>query len=353
MSDIEFKNRPELNIAGRLVGINYDPLVIAELGINHGGSLKIAKEMVDAAAAVGVEIIKHQTHIVEDEMSSEAKKVIPGHTKESIYEIMSKCALDEKDERALQDYVHSKGMIFISTPFSRAAADRLISMDIPAFKVGSGECNNYPLLNHIADFGKPIILSTGMNSIESIQKAVRIFRDKKVPFALLHCTNVYPTPPEIVRLNAINQLMIVFPDAVVGLSDHTITNYPSIGAVALGASILERHFTDKMDREGPDIVCSMDPKACGELIQASRIVKLARDGSKGPVIQEKSTIDFAYASVVTIKEIKKGESLTKENIWVKRPGTGEILAEFYETLLGKKAKRNVEIDIQLSWKDVE
>ncbi|MCF8266100.1 MAG: N-acetylneuraminate synthase family protein [Ignavibacteriales bacterium] len=353
MSDIELKNRPELNISGRLVGMNYDPLVIAELGINHGGSLKVAKEMVDAAAAVGVEIIKHQTHIVEDEMSSEAKKVIPGHTKESIYEIMAKCALDEKDERALQDYVHSKGMIFISTPFSRAAADRLISMDIPAFKVGSGECNNYPLLNHIAEFGKPIILSTGMNSIESIQKAVRIFRDKKVLFALLHCTNVYPTPPEIVRLNAIKELMIAFPDAVVGLSDHTITNYPSIGAVALGASILERHFTDKMDREGPDIVCSMDPKACGELIQASRIVKLARDGCKGPVVQEKSTIDFAYASVVTIKEIKKGESLTKENIWVKRPGTGEILAEFYETLLGKKAKRNVEIDIQLSWKDVE
>jgi len=353
MSDQVFVKHPELNIAGRLVGFNYNPLVIAELGINHGGSLEVAKQMVDAAARVGVEVIKHQTHIVEDEMSSEAKKVIPGHTKESIYEIMAKCALDEKDERALQEYVHSKGLIFISTPFSRAAADRLISMDVPAFKVGSGECNNYPLLNHIADFCKPIILSTGMNTIESIQKAVKIFRDKQVPFALLHCTNVYPTPPEIVRLNAINELRISFPDAVVGLSDHTITNYPSIAAVALGASILERHFTDKMDREGPDIVCSMDPKACKELIVASRIVKLARDGGKGPVVQEKSTIDFAYASVVTITEIKKGERLTKENIWVKRPGTGEILAEFYETLLGKKAKRDVEIDIQLSWKDVE
>lgn len=353
MSDQVFVMHPELNIAGRLVGFNYNPLVIAELGINHGGSLEVAKQMVDAAAKVGVEVIKHQTHIVEDEMSSEAKNVIPGHTKESIYDIMAKCALNEKDEKLLQEYVRAKGMIFISTPFSRAAADRLIAMNVPAFKVGSGECNNYPLLNHIADFGKPIILSTGMNTLESISKAVNIFRSKRVPYALLHCTNVYPTPPEIVRLNAINELKIAFPDAVVGLSDHTVTNYPCIASVALGASILERHFTDRLDREGPDIICSMDPSGCRELIEASKIVKLARDGVKGPVIQEKPTIDFAYASVVTIKSIKKGSVLSKENIWVKRPGTGEILAEDYERVLGRVAAKDIENDRQLTWKDLE
>ena len=150
--------------------------------------------------------------------------------------------LDEADELALKEYVESKGAIFISTPFSRAAADRLQKFDVPAYKIGSGECNNYPLIEHVASFGKPIILSTGMNGIESISIAVDIFRRNKIPYALLHCTNVYPTPPELVRLGAIIELQNAFPDAVVGLSDHTLSNYACLGAVATGASILERHF---------------------------------------------------------------------------------------------------------------
>lgn len=344
---------PFFEIGGRKIGYDFDPLVVAELGINHGGSIDIAKKMVDAAAGAGTEIIKHQTHIVEDEMSKEAKNVIPGHTKESIYDIMSKCALGEEEEKELQDYVIKKGMIFISTPFSRAAADRLEKMNVPAFKIGSGECNNYPLIKHIASFGKPIILSTGMNTLDSISEAVNIFRQYKIPYALLHCTNVYPTPPELVRLNAITELRNKFPDAVVGLSDHTTTNYPCIAAVALGAAILERHFTDSMDRIGPDIICSMDPTACKELITASRIVRKARDGKKGPVKEEKPTIDFAYASVVSISKIKKGDTFSYSNIWVKRPGTGEILAVDFERLLGKKAKSDIPADTQLCWKDVE
>ena len=185
---------PSFEIAGRPVGYDYDPLVIAEIGINHEGSLSTALEMVDAAHQCGAEVIKHQTHIVSDEMSPAARDVIPGNSDVSIYEIMRRCSLDEADERKLMEYVHSKGMIFISTPFSRAAADRLNRFGVPAYKIGSGECNNYPLLEHIAKFGKPIILSTGMNSIESVRKAVEIFRNYKVPYALLHCTNIYPTP---------------------------------------------------------------------------------------------------------------------------------------------------------------
>jgi len=163
---------PIIEIAGRKIGHDYPPLVIAEIGINHEGSLKVAKEMVDAAMRAGVEMIKHQTHIVEDEMSSEAKEVIPGNADISIYDIMKRCALNEEDELELKTYVENKGMIFISTPFSRAAANRLQKFDVPAFKIGSGECNNYPLLEHIAEFCKPVILSTGMNSIETIKKAV-------------------------------------------------------------------------------------------------------------------------------------------------------------------------------------
>ena len=143
-----------------------------------------------------------------------------------------------------------------------------------------------------------------------------------------------------------------FSDAIIGLSDHTVTNYPALGAIALGASIIERHFTDSMEREGPDISCSMDPQALKELIQGSKIIKQARGGRKGPVEAEKPTIDFAYASVVTIKEINAGEEFSMNNLWVKRPGTGEIMAVDFESIIGKKATRSIADDAQLKWADI-
>lgn len=343
---------PFIEIANRKIGPNYPPLVIAELGINHEGSLKVAKEMVDAAHKAGVEMVKHQTHIVGDEMSAAAKKVIPGNATVSIYEIMERCALNEEDELKLKNYVESKGMIFISTPFSRAAANRLEKMKVPAYKIGSGECNNYPLLEHIAAFGKPVILSTGMNTIESIQKAVAIFDKYQVPVALLHTTNLYPTPSYLVRLGAMTAMHQAFPDKVFGLSDHTLNNNACFGAVALGASILERHFTDTMQRTGPDIVCSMDEQVANELIIGSKEIWQMRGGIKAPAKEEQVTIDFAFATVCAIAPIKKGEPFTKENIWVKRPGTGEILAEHYNELLGKVALRDIVNDEQVSWGDV-
>lgn len=342
---------PYFEIAGRKIGPDYPPLVIAEIGINHEGDLEVAKAMVDAAQRAGAEVVKHQTHIVADEMSGAAKKVIPGNATVSIYEIMERCALNEADEWALKTYVESKGMIFISTPFSRAAAERLKKFDIPAYKIGSGECNNYPLLEHIAAFGKPVILSTGMNTIESVQKAVAIFDRYQVPVALLHTTNLYPTPIPLVRLGAMTQLHEAFPDKVFGLSDHTLNNHACLGAVALGASILERHFTDHMQRTGPDIVCSMDEQACRELIVGSHEIWQMRGGEKRPAAEEQVTIDFAFATVCSIAPIAEGEALTKDNIWVKRPGTGKILAEHYDSLLGKKATRAIAADEQLDFSD--
>ena len=261
-----------IEIAGRKIGAEYPPLVIAEIGINHEGRLEVAKEMVDAAFRAGVEIVKHQTHIVEDEMSGAAKKVIPGNSDVSIYEIMDRCSLNEQEEFQLKEYVESKGMIFISTPFSRAAADRLRDWDVLAYKIGSGECNNYPLLEHIASFGKPIILSTGTNTIESVAKAVSIFEKHQVQYALLHTTNLYPTPNRLVRLGAMQEMANHFSGITFGLSDHTLTNHACLAAVALGASILERHFTDHMGRTGPDIVCSMDEENCKALIEGSHII---------------------------------------------------------------------------------
>ena len=339
-------------IQNRAIGLDYPPLVVAEIGINHNGCLASAKKMVDAAVDAGIEVIKHQTHVIEDEMSPEAKKVIPGNSSKSIYQIMEECSLNEEDEIELKSYVEKKGKIFISTPFSRAAAERLERMDVKAYKIGSGECNNYPLLEHVASYGKPIILSTGMNNINDIQIAVEIFRKANVPYALLHTTNIYPTPNHLVRLGAMTQLQQEFPDAVIGLSDHTISNHACFGAVALGASILERHFTDSMERDGPDIVCSMDPLAASDLITGANILFEERGGVKGPVKEEAATIDFAFATVVTIAPIKAGEKFTKENIWVKRPGTGKIKAIKFNNIIGKTALSDILKDVHLSPEDI-
>ena len=308
--------------------------------------------MVDTAIESGIEIIKHQTHIVEDEMSQEATKKKVGYLGKTIFELMNECSLNEQQEFELKQYVEDKGAIFISTPFSRAAANRLAEFDVPAYKIGSGECNNYPLIKHICSFGKPIILSTGMNTIDSVTKAVNIIEDHSIPYALLHTTNIYPTPPHLVRLGAMVELQESFPNAVIGLSDHTTTNHACFGAVALGASILERHYTDSMDRVGPDIENSMDPKAAKDLIDGANIIKKERGGVKGPVNEEKSVIDFAYASVVSISDIDKGDIFTEENIWVKRPGTGPFYAEEYEDILGKTASRKIKVDSHIQKNDI-
>lgn len=343
---------PEFSIGARKVGLAYEPLVIAEIGINHEGSLDTAINMVDAAYEAGAEVIKHQTHIVEDEMSEEAKQVIPGNADVSIYDIMTRCALGEDDEWRLMQYVVSKGMQFISTPFSRAAAHRLQRMGIPAFKIGSGECNNYPLIRLVASFGKPVIVSTGMNNLCSVAKAVAILRAAHVPFALLHCTNVYPTPHELVRLGGMTALAQAFPDAVIGLSDHTVDNYACLGAVALGASVLEKHFTDKMSRPGPDIVCSMDPTALADLMAGSRAIFKARGGEKTHAPEEAVTMRFAFASVVADADIAAGDRFSEQNLWVRRPGTGDFHAEDYETLIGRTASRFIRKGSQLRRDDV-
>lgn len=342
-----------IQIQNRKIGLMYEPLVIAELGINHNGSLSVAKEMVLSAKRAGVEILKHQTHIIEDEMSSLAKKTIPGNSQKSIYEIMQECALDEEEERELKEFVEEQGMIFLSTPFSRAGADRLERLGVSAYKIGSGEMNNFPLLKHIASFGKPMIVSTGMNSLESVKKAVRVLEEYKVPFALLHTTNLYPTPPHLVRLGAMVEMGNTFPSIPIGLSDHTLNNNACKSAIALGASIVERHFTDRKNRVGPDIVCSMDESECKDLILSAKEIFAMRGGKKEPTKEEQVTIDFAFSTCVSIAPIKKGEILSSENLWVKRPGVGEIKAEFYEEILGKRAKCDIDNDTHITWEMID
>ncbi|MGA2184401.1 MAG: N-acetylneuraminate synthase family protein [Bryobacteraceae bacterium] len=340
-----------MTVAKRRIGPGHPPLVVAEIGINHEGNVDKAVQMIDDAASAGCECVKFQTHVVEDEMIPNG--VVPANASESIWDIMARCALGEQDERRLKLHAESKGLIFLSTPFSRAAADRLERLGVAAYKIGSGECNNYPLVEHIARFGKPVILSTGMNNLESVDKSVAIFRRHGIPFALLHCTSMYPTPYGAVRLGALGQLAERFPDAVIGLSDHSLSNYPCLGAVALGACILERHFTSNKAWPGPDIPISMSPEDLKQLVEGSRAIHEALGGRKDVLPGEEPTIRFAHASVVAIRDIAAGEPLTCENTWVKRPGTGEIRAEDFPRVLSRRAARNIRKDEQLQWASVQ
>ncbi len=343
---------PSFNIGSRRIGIDYEPLLIAELGINHGGSLEVAKTMIDSAYKAGIEVVKHQTHIPSDEYSLEGKDTIPGNANISILEIMEKCALSETDEFELYQYARNKGLTFISTPFSLGALDRILNFDLPAIKIGSGECSNYPLLKKVGESKKPIILSTGMNNISSIKKAINCLTKNNI--ALLHTTNLYPTPHEYVRLSAMIDLHENFPNYVYGLSDHTTDSTSSIGAVALGASIIERHFTDTRSRKGPDIICSMDEKDAKALIKQMKIMKscLSPGSKKEAHPSEKVTIDFAFASVVSISDIKPNQKIKENDIWVKRPGTGEISAENYDKVIGRIANKYIPKNQQIRWSDL-
>lgn len=341
-----------MQIAGRKIGPEQPPLVIAEIGINHGGDLEVAKRMVAAAASAGCEIIKHQTHIVEDEMTPEAKTIVPPNADISIWEIMENCALSPKDETALKDFTESLGLIWFSTPFSRAAADFLNGIDVPAFKIGSGECDNIPLIRHIARFGKPIIMSTGMQSIESIGASVAVLEASGVDYALLECTNLYPSPAEIVSLKGVTELKRAFPNAVVGFSDHSIGPEMALASVALGASILERHFTDTRYREGPDISCSMDPAELKHLIDRSKEIHIAARNEKQRTSAEEGVYRFARSSVVADRDLTAGTVLTEADIWARRPGSGEIPGYEFDKVLGRTLTRDLPRNTQLTWADL-
>jgi N-acetylneuraminate synthase len=341
-----------IKLNNQIIGENYPPCIIIDLGINHSGSLEKAIYLTDLAIKNGAKVIKHQTHIADAEMSLEAKHIIPGNSKKSIYSIIKKFSLSYEDERKLMNYIKQKKRIFISTPFCKEAVDRLVEFDIPLFKIGSGECNNYPLVEYICKKKKPIILSTGMNDIRSVAKSVKIIRKYKIPYVLLHCTNIYPTPPHLVRLEAMLELKKNFKDAIIGLSDHTETIFTSLGAVSLGASVIEKHFTDNKKSTGPDMTASLDPEELKMLINGSNIIHSAKKGPKKAVKEEAKTIAFAFASISATKNINKGELLSERNIFPIRPGTGYFKIKDYYKLLGKKAKKNIKKGFQLKKKDV-
>ena len=338
-----------MKIGNRSIGPNEPPLIIAEIGINHGGSLDVAKSMVDLIVQSGCECVKHQTHIIEDEMTDEAKAIFPPNANKSIWDVMKECSLNLDEEQELKEYAENLGLIWISTPFSRMAADFLDEIDVPAFKIGSGEADNLPLINHIAQKGKPIIMSTGMQSIKSLKNSVNILEKSGVEYALLECTNLYPSPPEIVSLQGIQELKEAFPKALVGFSDHSIGPHIALASVALGACIIERHFTDTRYRSGPDITCSMDPAELRLLVDRSIEIHKALMNPKQRTEPEESVYKFARASVVADRDMAAGHIITEKDIWVRRPGSGEIPGYKYNDIIGKKLRLDVKKNHQFKW----
>jgi sialic acid synthase SpsE len=340
----------DIRLGDRSIGDTHPPLVIPEIGINHEGSFDKAMQLVDAAVAAGAECVKFQSHITEAEMVP--TDMTPGEiSRERLWDIIKRCELTAEEERALKDYCDDKGILYLCTPFSREAADRLEAMGVAGYKIGSGECNNLPLLRHIARKGKPIILSTGMNDLASVRRSVAAIREFDCPVALMHCTSAYPTPYEHVRLGAIAQLRDEF-GIPVGLSDHSLGIYTCLGAVALGASMLEKHFTLSRSWPGPDTGLSIEPDELADLVQGAAAVFQARGGAKTVLPIEQPVIEFAYACVVTIQPIRQGERFTEQNTWVKRPGTGPILASELESVRGRTAARDLPAEVAIRREDM-
>jgi N-acetylneuraminate synthase len=322
-------------------------MVIAELGINHNGEMWKAKRMINDAFHAGCKFVKFQCHIVEDECIPLAREIIPANAVENIYDMMVRCSLNEAQDAELKGMVERLGMTYLSTPFSRAAVDRLERLGVNMYKIGSGECNNYPLIKHIVSKGKPIILSTGMNGWLEIDKAVDIIGDQL--FAILHCVSEYPTPYEHVNLNRMLELKERYGKPV-GLSDHSAGIYTALAAVALGADLVEKHFTSDKSWEGSDIPISIGPDQLAELIGGADAITRSL-GVENYRTEEGRTARFAFASVVSIRDIYADETFTPGNLWVKRPGTG-IKAACYESILGRIATRYIPKDTQLKWEDI-
>jgi N-acetylneuraminate synthase len=328
-----------IKIGKRIISQDSKPLVVAEIGINHYGSLKIAKKIVDCASNSGAEAVKVQIHIPDEEMSEEAKKIKPGNSNINIFKIIERNSLTLKEEKKLKNYIEKKKLIYIATPFSYKAAKWLNDNNVKIIKIGSGECNNIPFIKYVCSFKKPMIISTGMNNLTSVKKTVKIVKKHKIPHALLHCVNLYPVNYKYVRLHRLKKMIQMFKSSIIGYSDHSIGNTIPIAALALGAKIIEKHFVIKRNGKGPDIICSMDKTELKDLIVSSNNIHAAFSSKKEIINQEDLTRKFAFHSVVSKKDINKNEKLSWKNLTTKRPGTGDFPSYKIYDLFGKKAKK--------------
>jgi sialic acid synthase SpsE len=341
-------DRTHITIGQREIGAGRPCFIIAEAGINHNGDAKLAAELVAAAAEAGADAIKIQTHFPEHEMLRGGATA--AYVGESLFDLLTRTAVSRDDHFALRDLAAQKGILFLSTPFSREAADFLETVGVPAFKTGSGELTHVPLQQHIARKGKPMIISTGMSTPDEIDRTVQAVRAVGTPFALMHCTSTYPTPYEHVQIDCIPALQATY-GVPVGFSDHTLGGFAALAAVAIGANLFEKHFTVSRSLPGPDQQGSTEPKELEELVRGIRAIERARGAAK--IIQpgEQDVRDMALHSVVSIRDIAAGATIGAADVWAKRPGTG-IPARQLGDVIGRRAKHAIGKDRLIGWDDL-
>lgn len=340
-------------INGRLIGINEAPFVIAEACINHDGDVRIAREMVLHARAAGADAIKFQLHVLDDEMLREAPQ--SANFSESLFDTLNRTNLTIDEHLELKDLCESIGIHYMCTPFSAASADQLeLMIGVDSFKVGSGECTNLPLQKHIASKGKPMIVSTGMTELSEIDETVGILKQyTSCGFALTHCVSIYPTPHTRVNLGMIPIYAKRY-GVPIGLSDHSVGIYTSLGAVALGACIIEKHFSLDRTLPGPDHKSSIEPEELRELVRGCRAVWEARGSVREIFPEEREILAWARESVVSLTPIKSGTLITQDMVAVKRPspGPGAIPAKSLDEVIGKTALSDIAEDKQILWEQI-
>lgn len=340
-----------VDIGGRLVGDGQPPYIIAEACINHQGDIAIARKMTYVAHAMGVDAIKFQMHVLSDEMLREAPQ--SDNFEEPLYDTLDKTNLNVDEHRELQALCRELGIDYLCTPFSKASADLVDDLDVPAFKVGSGELTNIPLQRHIASKGRPMIVSTGMTELHEVEETVAAIKDVGVPLILTHCVSAYPCPYDRVNLGVVPKYRDMF-DLPVGLSDHTVGVYTSLGAIALGACLIEKHFTLDRSWPGPDHQSSIEPFELGELVKGARAVFEAGGDRREIFPEEREIVAWARESVVSETEIAEGTVITGDMVTVKRPspGDGAIAAKHLDDVIGKTATADIARDRQVLWSQV-
>jgi len=340
-----------VKIGKRLVGDGQPPYVIAEAAISHQGDFETAKRMVYIAHAMGCDAIKFQMHVLDNEMLRDVPT--SDNFAEPLYDTLHKTELPVEQHRALKALCESLGIDYLCTPFSAAAADILDGMGVLAFKTGSGELTNLPLQRHIASKGRPMIVSTGMALVEEIQETVDALKAVRVPLVLTHCVSAYPCPYNRVNIGNVPRYRELF-DLPVGLSDHSLGIYTSLGAVALGACVIEKHYTLGKLQKGPDHAVSLEPYELGELVKGCRAVFESRGAVREIFPEEKPIVAWARESVVSIRNIPRGTVITKDMVWVKRPSPGEgaIPAKDLEKVIGRTATADIATDRQILWREL-
>jgi N-acetylneuraminate synthase/N,N'-diacetyllegionaminate synthase len=341
-----------VDIAGRRVGRGGRAYIIAEAGVNHGGDLTRALEMVRVAAAAGADAVKFQTFLPSELATRRARRAPYQAARLGAggqLEMLEALALDEAAHACLRRAAAAARIAFLSTPFDAPSADLLARLGVPAFKVGSGDLTNTPLIEHVARFGRPLILSTGMaglGEVEAALEACRLAGNDRV--VLLHCTSAYPAPPQSANLRCLETLRRAF-GRPVGLSDHTPGIAVALAAVALGACVIEKHFTLGRDLEGPDHAASLEPGELAALVRGVRDVEAALgDGRKRPAAVERATRRAARRSVVARRDIRRGEVIAPDMLAMKRPAGG-VPPAGAAALVGRTARRDVAADEMLTW----